>query len=134
MDEQDDLQQQIDELRQRMDASRLDMDTNRADIDRLQKTGTVDRADIDRLQVDAEVDRHLIAELQAEGVVQAGEVARLEEALKSARLIGSAIGIVMAAARCTSEQGFQILARVSQDSNRKVREVAADVVRTGALP
>ncbi len=134
MEGQDDLQEQIDGLRRRMDASRVDSDVSRADIDQLQKGAAVDRADIDRLQVGTEVDRHLIAELQAEGVLRAEQAAQLEEALKSARVIGSAIGIVMAAAHCTPEKGFQILTKISQDSNRKVRDVAADVVMTGALP
>lgn len=134
MDQQDHLQEQIDELRMRMDAHRLDSEASRADIDQLQKVGAVDRADIDRLQIGAEVNRHLIAELQAEGVLRAEQAEQLQEALQSARMIGSAIGIVMAAGRCTPEEGFQILAKVSQDKNRKLREIAAEVVRTGALP
>lgn len=133
-DERQDMQEQIDTLRDRVDTSRGDLDENRSDIDRLQKTGQVDRVDIDRLQVGAEVDRHLIAELQAEGLLRAEHAAEMEAALKTARVIGAAIGIVMATSRCTAEQAFQILAKVSQDTNRKLREVADAVVLTGGLP
>jgi hypothetical protein len=135
------MQTQIDGLRERMDAAdvaagmhRVDTESNRADIADLQKTGIIDRSDIDRLQAGAEVDRVLIAELQAEGVLRADHAEQLEEALKSARTIGAAIGIVMAAHRCDEKSAFDMLVQTSMHHNRKVREVADDVVRTGAPP
>jgi AmiR/NasT family two-component response regulator len=39
-------------------------------------------------------------------------------------MIGAAIGIVIASSRCTAEQAFQILAKVSQNTHRKLHEVA----------
>lgn len=80
------------------------------------------------------MDRHLIAELQAGGVHRADHAAQMEEALVAARVIGAAIGIVMADRRCNQQQGFEILKKVSQDSNRKLRLVADHVVLTGTLP
>jgi hypothetical protein len=133
-DKNQEMQEQIDTLRDRLDFSGVNTSVNRADIDRLQKAGDADRTDIDRLQVGAEVDRHLIAELQAEGVLRAEHAADIEVALRSARVIGAAIGIVMASSRCTAEQAFQILAKVSTDTNVKLREVADAVVLTGGLP
>jgi ANTAR domain len=133
-DNNKEMQEQIESLRERMDSSRASIDENRADIDQLHKTGQVDRSDIDELQVGGEVDRHLIVELQAEGVLRAEHAADMEAALRSARVIGAAIGIVMASRRCTAEQAFQILAKVSQDSNQKLREIADAVVLTGGLP
>jgi AmiR/NasT family two-component response regulator len=62
------------------------------------------------------------------------EVEQLRAALASARHIGAAIGIVMAAHRCTEDEAFEMLACASMHQNRKLREVAGDVVRTGALP
>jgi hypothetical protein len=133
-DEEQSMQEQMDTLRHRVDANRGDIDAHGVDIGELQKAGHVDRVDIDRLQVGAEVDRYLIAELQAEGLLRAEHAAQMETALKAARVIGAAIGIVMAASRCTQEQAFQVLVKVSQNSNRKLREVADDVVLTGGLP
>jgi hypothetical protein len=133
-DKNQEMQDQIDTLRERLDFSSLNASVNRADIDRLQKAGEVDRTDIDRLQVGAEVERHLIAELQAEGVLRAEHAADIEVALRSARIIGAAIGIVMVSSHCTAEQAYQILAKVSNDSNVKLREVADAVVLTGGLP
>ena len=60
--------------------------------------------------------------------------ASIRTALDSNRVIGTAIGIVMAGYRLTAAQGFQLLARASQHSNRKLREIAAEVVDSGKLP
>jgi hypothetical protein len=140
MDERD-LQAQIDELRERMDAAESSagkhgdrLDANHEAIDDLQKAGIADRSDIDRLRAGAEVDRVLIAELQTEGVLQADHAEQMKEALSTARKIGAAIGIVMAAHRCDERQAFDMLAQTSMHHNRKVREIADDVVSTGALP
>ena len=60
--------------------------------------------------------------------------ASIRTALDSNRVIGTAIGIVMAGYRLTAAQGFQLLAKASQHSNRKLREIAAEVVDSGKLP
>ena len=82
----------------------------------------------------AERDRRLVAELQAEAERREGRIADLEEALGSARDIGAAVGIVMAANRCSQGDAFATLVRASQNSNRKLREVADEVVLRGELP
>jgi GAF domain-containing protein len=58
----------------------------------------------------------------------------LEEAVRSNREVGMAMGILMASGRSTQEQAFAALRRASQHLNRKLRDVAADVVETGRLP
>lgn len=58
----------------------------------------------------------------------------LEIALESSRVIGMAMGIIMANQLCTADQAFDALRRVSQETNRKLRDVALDVSETGALP
>lgn len=58
----------------------------------------------------------------------------LQRALSSNRLIGTALGIIMATRKVTADQAFALLRDESQSSNRKLREVADDVVFTGALP
>jgi GAF domain-containing protein len=61
-------------------------------------------------------------------------VAELEEALRTRQMIGQAQGILMATHRITSENAFTMLRESSQHSNRKLRDIANDVVATGALP
>ena len=58
----------------------------------------------------------------------------LERALASNRTIGTAIGILMALERVTSAEAFDLLRQCSQRTNRKLRDVAEDVIFTGALP
>lgn len=62
------------------------------------------------------------------------KIANLETALRTNRRIGMAIGIVMAQHRCTDVEAFDRLRRLSQHRNRKLRELAEEVIYTGALP
>jgi len=52
----------------------------------------------------------------------------LEQALRSRATIEQAKGIIMAAGGRTPEEAFHILTRASQRENRKLRDVAADLV------
>ena len=61
------------------------------------------------------------------------KIQNLEVALKSARVIGIAVGIVMTTHKVTDGQAFDMLVVVSQGSGRKLREIAEDVALTGAL-
>jgi hypothetical protein len=63
----------------------------------------------------------------------AAEVHNLEVALQTNREIGTAMGVLMAEHRVTREQAFGLLRMASQDANRKLSEIAHDVVDTGAL-
>ena len=63
-----------------------------------------------------------------------GKAEHLERALASNRTIGTAIGILMSQQRVTSDAAFALLREHSQNSNRRLREIAEDVVLTGALP
>ena len=56
------------------------------------------------------------------------EVAQLNEAVKSQRMIGMAIGLLSAKYGCSTEQAWRTMMRVSQDSNTKVRTVARILV------
>jgi GAF domain-containing protein len=53
---------------------------------------------------------------------------QLEFALGSRAVIEQAKGVLMARQGCTQDEAFAILRRHSQSSNRKLRDVAADVV------
>jgi hypothetical protein len=74
-----------------------------------------------------------LAQLQADLDRAQTKVANLEIALVSARRIGMAMGIVMASHHVTDEQAFDLLRQASQRLHRKLRDVAEDVIYTGAL-
>ena len=58
----------------------------------------------------------------------------LQTALESRAVIDQAKGILMERHKLTADQAFQLLARASMHSNRKVRDVAETLVLTGELP
>ena len=58
----------------------------------------------------------------------------LTRALESNREIGVAMGILMQSHRLTRDQAFRALAIASQNSNRKLVDVATEVADTGTIP
>jgi GAF domain-containing protein len=52
----------------------------------------------------------------------------MQAAMESRAVIEQAKGIIMGERRCTADQAFALLAKISQDSNRKLRDVAAALV------
>jgi AmiR/NasT family two-component response regulator len=56
------------------------------------------------------------------------EVEGLRRALASRAIIEQAKGIVMATSGCDADEAFRILVQQSQHQNRKLREVAAELV------
>jgi AmiR/NasT family two-component response regulator len=75
---------------------------------------------------------------EAEGVLAADasglvselsdEVRQLKEALDSNRRIGMAMGLVMGQLQVTEVEAFDALRRISQNTNRKLRDVADDII------
>lgn len=60
---------------------------------------------------------------------------RMQAAMQSRAVIEQAKGIIMGERRCAADEAFAILTKVSQDSNRKLRDVAAALVdRAQARP
>ncbi|MCZ2839194.1 ANTAR domain-containing protein [Modestobacter sp. VKM Ac-2985] len=57
----------------------------------------------------------------------------LDVALRSRSVIDQAKGILMERQQLTADQAFQYLAHVSQATNRKLRDVAEHLVRTGEV-
>jgi AmiR/NasT family two-component response regulator len=62
------------------------------------------------------------------------KVEGLEEALLSRDVIGQAKGILMERLHLTSDQAFEELRAVSQQHNRKVRDISAALADTGEWP
>jgi hypothetical protein len=150
MDDQDpdrdsEAQRQVEQLSARVAANRADIDALQARADAVDHRGDAsdvradasevraddDRARIGRLEDRLDIDEKIIAELQAEGLLRQEETAHLREALRTSRMIGSAVGIVMANRKVTAEAAFEILVKASKHTNRKLRIIAEDVVRTG---
>jgi len=65
--------------------------------------------------------------------VNAERADHLQVALETNREIGAAIGILMSTRKLSQEAAFAVLRVASQDTNRKLAAVAADVVATGQL-
>ncbi len=70
---------------------------------------------------------------RANPVGDAQQIEHLERALRSSRRIGAAVGIVMATAKLNYDDAFAWLVAMSQRTNRKLRDVADDVLLTGEV-
>jgi response regulator NasT len=88
-----------------------------------------------RVEVPGDADVELVTEVATHALevdelarALATELAQVREAMASRATIEQAKGIVMAGRRCTAEEGFATLVELSQHSNRKLRDVAADLV------
>ncbi len=55
-------------------------------------------------------------------------VRQMEQALESRSVIDQAIGVLMAQEQCPTGEAFDLLRKHSQNTNRKLREVASDVI------
>jgi GAF domain-containing protein len=73
----------------------------------------------------------LLASHAAIAAADAQHLENVTSALVNRDLIGQAKGILMERFKITSEQAFAVLAKVSQDTNRKLSAVAKDLARTG---
>jgi GAF domain-containing protein len=58
---------------------------------------------------------------------------QLQAAMESRAVIEQAKGVLMGQRRCTAEEAFDILVKLSQQSNRKLREVAQALVDSARL-
>jgi len=130
-----DLQRQIDELAALVAANHTDIQslTARADASQARADLAERRADAaeqraDQMEARSALDRELIAELQADGMLGHEHVAQLETALVASRVIGAAIGILMASRNIGQDEALTVLKGASQRSNVKMRDVAATIV------
>ncbi|SHN71077.1 GAF domain-containing protein [Geodermatophilus obscurus] len=60
--------------------------------------------------------------------------AHLRSGMVTRTVIGQAEGILMERLKITADQAFGVLSRVSQHRNRKLRDVAQNLVETGEIP
>ena len=59
---------------------------------------------------------------------------QMQQAMESRAVIEQAKGIIMGDRRCSPDDAFGILAKLSQDTNRKLRDVAAVLVESAQEP
>jgi GAF domain-containing protein len=59
---------------------------------------------------------------------------QLGQALESREVIGQAVGVLMATQRISADEAFGVLSRQSQNSNTKLREIAAAIVADARRP
>lgn len=75
-----------------------------------------------------------LASLALQSTIERQRAINLEVALESSRQIGMAMGILMSSRLLTADQAFDQLRKASQHLQRRVRDVAAEVMETGTLP
>jgi AmiR/NasT family two-component response regulator len=62
------------------------------------------------------------------------EVDGLRAAMANRAAIEQAKGLIIAARGCTPDEAFELLSRMSQNENRKLRDVAASLVESAQRP
>jgi hypothetical protein len=128
---QDKIDVRADASDARQDANDVRADASDARHDASDARQDKSEARIDLLEATAAVDHELIAELRSDWRFGNERAAQLERALRSSRMIGAAIGVVMAERKVTAKSAFATLSCASQNSNVKLRDLAASVVETG---
>lgn len=120
-----------DEAHQRADASDARADEANRRADASENRSADDRLKIADLEARLDINEKILSELQMEGLIDRDHAVHLQEALRTSRMIGAAIGIVMASRKVSEVEAFAIISRASQNTNRKVRVLADEVVNTG---
>lgn len=125
----------IEELRVQASYDRKEVERLLADavlsedeIGRLSEVVQMDRATIQSLMVDVALGQREKAELRDAHTSELAENEELHAALVSCRIIGAAVGVAMERYGLDQEAAFLYLARLSQTSNRKLRDLAGEFV------
>jgi hypothetical protein len=71
----------------------------------------------------------LFASQAAVAIAYAGEVKDLRRAMRTRETIGKAVGIVMERYKLSDDRAFAFLARISQNRNVKLNQVAEEVIK-----
>jgi hypothetical protein len=74
-----------------------------------------------------------VEQLRADLATAREKIANLERALTSNRRIGAAVGILMYRHKITYDQAFELLRVASQESHRKLHDIAEDVLTLGQI-
>jgi hypothetical protein len=76
-----------------------------------------------------------VVELERRDQLHVDEMELLATALESRDTIGQAKGVIMVTMRCNADEAFRLLKEQSQQENRKLVEIAAEIAqRAGRKP
>lgn len=93
------------------------------------QTSALGRLDVDLLDLVLAT-----ADVALAGIAQHARVRHLDRALQTNERISVAVGILMTLNNYSEDEAMAAMAVASQAENRKVNDIAADVVLTGAVP
>jgi chromosome segregation ATPase len=108
---------------------RADLADARAEASEARSAG--DQVRLTNLEARLTINDRILSELLMEGLINHEQADHLQDALRTSRRIGAAIGLVMAADKVSEQEAFAILSRRSQDTNVKVRVLADEIVTSG---
>jgi GAF domain-containing protein len=91
-----------------------------------------DRAD--GFSADDEAVAHILARHASVALATARHEENMAQAVDARKLIGQAMGILMERFDMDADRAFAVLRRYSQDHNRKLRDVALELIETRRLP
>ena len=80
-----------------------------------------------------DADSDVIAQLRTDLARAKEQLRTFELALDSSRVIGAAVGIIMATQKMTYDSALQLLRDYSRVTSRKVRDLAERIVLTGSV-
>ncbi|WP_410790094.1 GAF and ANTAR domain-containing protein [Kribbella sp. C-35] len=90
--------------------------------------------EVDAFGPDDEAVAHILARHASVAIGSARHVENLAAAVDARKLVGQAMGILMERYDLDGDRAFEVLKRYSQDNNRKLRDVAQDLISTRKLP
>ncbi|MEU4194925.1 GAF and ANTAR domain-containing protein [Kribbella sp. NPDC026611] len=88
----------------------------------------------DAFDRDDEAIAHILARHASVALAGAREVENLTAAVDARKVVGQAMGILMERYSLDEARAFQVLKRYSQNSGRKLRDVALELIGTRKLP
>ncbi|MGY4769155.1 GAF and ANTAR domain-containing protein [Kribbella sp. CWNU-51] len=77
---------------------------------------------------------HILAQHASVAIASVRQDVSMAQAIDARRLVGQAMGILMERYDLDGDRAFEVLKRYSQDTNRKLRDVAQELVDTRKLP
>jgi GAF domain-containing protein len=91
-----------------------------------------DRADA--FSADDEAVAHILARHASVALATARHEENMAQAVDARKLVGQAMGILMERFDLDADRAFAVLRRYSQDNNKKLRDVALELIQTRRLP
>jgi len=92
------------------------------------RTGSFDSDSVRRLATDLAGYAAVVLNNASLYFTAASRADQMAEAMKSRAVIEQAKGILMAQRRCSPDEAFEVLVRLSQETHRKLREIAETLV------